>query len=78
MRSAAKIANKLKKYESTGHYNGAIDDIYRPVRRVASLEEENDGLWAEACEARARERRYNELLELCEQTRSNTERNTNE
>lgn len=44
MRSAAKIANKLKKYESTGHYNGAIDDIYRLVRRIDSLEEENDEL----------------------------------
>lgn len=78
MRSAAKIADKLKKYESAGHYDGAIDDIYRLARRVDSLEEENDELWAEAREASAWERRYNELLELCEQARQKLERKTNE
>jgi hypothetical protein len=78
MRSTARIADKLKKYESTGHYDGAIDDIYKLIRHIASLEEEVDDLWVEAREARAWERRYNELLELYEQTQQKPERKTNE
>jgi len=78
MRSTARIADKLKKYESTGHYDGTIDDIYKLIRHIASLEEEVDDLWVEAREARAWERRYNELLELYEQTQQKPERKTNE
>jgi len=56
----------------------AIHDAIFLLNHVADREEEIDDLQIEAREARAWERRYNELLELCESTRPKPERNTNE
>lgn len=38
------ILTKLKKYEKTGHYPGAVEDIYALIHHVADLEEEIDDL----------------------------------
>lgn len=42
------ILDKLKKYEHTGSYAGAIEDIYALVQYIAALEEEIDSLKAHA------------------------------
>jgi len=38
------ILDKLKEYEKTGHYDGAVGDIYALIHHIAALEEEVDGL----------------------------------
>lgn len=38
------ILDKLKEYEHTGSYLGAIEDIYALIHHIAVLEEENDDL----------------------------------
>ena len=38
------ILDKLKEYEKTGHYDGAVEDIYALIHHAASLEEEIDDL----------------------------------
>ena len=63
------IAAKLKEYERTGHYNGAVEDIYALIHHIADLEEEIDDLRAEAREKIAWEGRYNALLAECEASR---------
>lgn len=61
-----------KGYQPGGRpQDAAVHDVIFLINHVADLEEE-------AREARAWERRYNELLELCESTRPKPERNTNE
>lgn len=34
------ILDKLKEYEKTGHYDGAVEDIYSLIHHVADLEDE--------------------------------------
>lgn len=63
------ILDKLKEYEKTGHYDGAVEDIYALIHHAASLEEEIDDLRAEAREKNAREGCYNALPEECEASR---------
>lgn len=63
------ILDKLKEYEKTGHYDGAVGDIYALIHHAASLEEEIDDLRVEAREKNAWEGRYNALLEECEASR---------
>ena len=38
------ILDKLKEYEKTGHYDGAVNDIYALIHHIAALEEEIDDL----------------------------------
>ena len=38
------ILDKLKEYEKTGHYDGAVGDIYALIHHIAALEEEIDDL----------------------------------
>ena len=38
------ILDKLKEYEKTGHYDGAVGDIYALIHHIAALEEEVDDL----------------------------------
>lgn len=38
------ILDKLKEYEKTGHYDGAVNDIYALIHHIAALEEEVDDL----------------------------------
>lgn len=38
------IADKLKEYERTGSYLGAIEDVYALIHQIATLEEEIDDL----------------------------------
>ena len=38
------ILDKLKEYEKTGHYPGAVEDIYALIHHIADLEEEIDDL----------------------------------
>ena len=38
------ILDKLKEYEKTGHYPGAVEDIYALIHHAADLEEEIDDL----------------------------------
>lgn len=38
------ILDKLKEYEKTGHYDGAVGDIYALIHHIAVLEEEIDDL----------------------------------
>ena len=33
------ILDKLKEYEKTGHYDGAVGDIYALIHHIAALEE---------------------------------------
>lgn len=42
------ILDKLKEYEHTGSYLGAIEDVYALIHQVADLEEEIDYLKAAA------------------------------
>ena len=63
------ILDKLKEYEKTGHYDGAVGDIYALIHHAADLEEEIDNLKVEAREKNAWEGRYNALLEECEASR---------
>lgn len=63
------ILDKLKEYEKTGHYDGAVGDIYALIHHIAALEEEIDDLRVEAREKNAWEGRYNALLEECEASR---------
>lgn len=42
------ILDKLKEYEKTGHYDGAVEDIYSLIHHIAALEEEIDDLKASA------------------------------
>lgn len=63
------ILDKLKEYEKTGHYPGAVEDIYALIHHIAALEEEIDDLRVEAREKNAWEGRYNALLEECEASR---------
>ena len=34
------ILDKLKEYEKTGHYDGAVEDIYSLIHHIADLEDE--------------------------------------
>ena len=63
------ILDKLKEYEKTSHYDGAVIDIYALIHHIADLEEENNVLRIEAREKDAWEGRYNALLEECEAKR---------
>ena len=38
------ILDKLKEHEKTGHYDGAVNDIYALIHQIAALEEEIDDL----------------------------------
>ena len=38
------ILDKLKEHEKTGHYPGAVGDIYALIHQIAALEEEIDDL----------------------------------
>lgn len=38
------IVDKLQEYEKTGHYDGAVGDIYALIHHAAALEEEIDDL----------------------------------
>lgn len=38
------ILDKLKEHEKTGHYDGAVGDIYALIHQIAALEEEIDDL----------------------------------
>lgn len=38
------ILDKLEEYEKTGHYPGAVEDIYALIHHAADLEEEIDDL----------------------------------
>lgn len=38
------ILDKLKEYEKTGHYYGAVGDIYALIHHISALEEEIDDL----------------------------------
>lgn len=69
MSDKTSILDKLKEYEKTGHYDGAVGDIYALIHHAASLEEEIDDLRVEAREKNAWEGRYNALLEECEASR---------
>ena len=42
------ILDKLKEYEKTGHYDGAVGDIYALIHHIAALEEEIGDLKAHA------------------------------
>lgn len=69
MSNKTTILDKLKEYEKTGHYPGAVEDIYALIHHAASLEEEIDDLRVEAREKNAWEGSYNALLEECEASR---------
>ena len=68
------ILDKLKEYEKTGQYDGAVGDIYALIHQIADLEEEIDDLEVEAREKEAWEGRYNALLEECEASRPHSNR----
>lgn len=40
------ILDKLKEYEKTGHYDGAVGDIYALIHHIADLEEDRKELRA--------------------------------
>lgn len=42
------LLDKLKEHEKTGHYDGAVGDIYALIHHIAALEEEIDDLKARA------------------------------
>nr|DAP10080.1 MAG TPA: hypothetical protein [Bacteriophage sp.] len=44
MSAATNIAAKLREYEHTGSYVGAVEDIYALIHHIAALEEEIDDL----------------------------------
>ena len=44
MSDKATILGKLKEYEHTGSYLGAIEDVYALIQHIADLEEEIDNL----------------------------------
>lgn len=44
MSDKATILDKLKEYEHTGSYLGAIEDVYALILHIADLEEEIDNL----------------------------------
>lgn len=69
MSNKTTILDKLKEYEKTGHYPGAVEDIYALIHHATSLEEEIDDLRVEAREKNAWEGRYNALLEEAEDSR---------
>lgn len=41
------ILDKLKEYEKTGHYDGAVGDIYALIHHIADLEEDRKELRAQ-------------------------------
>jgi hypothetical protein len=41
------ILDKLKEYEKTGHYDGAVGDIYALIHHIAALEEDRKELRAQ-------------------------------
>ena len=41
------ILDKLKEYEKTGHYDGAVGDIYALIHHIAALEEDHKELRAQ-------------------------------
>lgn len=38
------MSDKIKEHERTGHYDGAVGDIYALIHHIADLEEEIDDL----------------------------------
>nr|DAV95994.1 MAG TPA: hypothetical protein [Caudoviricetes sp.] len=48
MSTTTTIAAKLREYEHTGSYLGAIEDVYALIHHIADLEEEIDNLKASA------------------------------
>ena len=63
------ILDKLKEYEKTGQYDGAVGDIYALIHRIAGLEEEIEDLEIKARESDAWRGRYYALLGECEARR---------
>lgn len=70
MSAPTRIVDKLRncEYEKNG-YEGAVDDIYALIHRIADLEEEIDDLRIQASESDAWRGRYYALLEECEASR---------